>query len=72
MGKDERPNVPLIDNNRVLVEGLKGGRYHLVARWTGYEDKIACQTMCEYMIELTNILSQRSNFQTYDFRKGKQ
>jgi hypothetical protein len=67
LGKDDRSSVELFDNNRVLVEGMKGGRYHAVARWSGFNEQITCQDMCEYMLNLANTVSQRSNFQTYDF-----
>ncbi len=51
----DKDTVELIDNNRVLVEGLKDRRYHAVARWTGYLERIPCQTMCEYMFDIAKL-----------------
>jgi hypothetical protein len=52
LGKDDRASVEHTDNNRVLVEGLKGGHYHAVARWTGRFEDIICKDMVEFMLDL--------------------
>ena len=67
LGKD-RDRVELIDNNRVLLEGLKGGRYHPVERWTGPDEEIVCQPMCEYILGLAGLFADEPHFETYDFR----
>jgi hypothetical protein len=67
LGKEDRDSVELLDNNRVLVEGLKGGSYRLVARWSGYDEQIVCKNLCEYLLILTNTVHLNSDSQNYAF-----
>jgi predicted restriction endonuclease len=59
-----------LDNNRVLVEALKGGRYHAVERWTDSGEKIVCQPVWQYAMELTTLLSHEPSFESYSIRNS--